>query len=128
MNSLIKHLIALIIVTLAFVPTHLSANQQAYIPEKYRGIILNAPEPDFPASTELRQLGQGIYRLVINPKTGLADEVKVLQSSSARKLDAAAVMAFMQWKFKPGALKEIDVPLSFLHRQVTADLKNAASR
>ena len=128
MTFLIKHLIAVAIITLAFVPTHLSASQQAYIPEKYRGIILNAPEPDFPASTTMRQLGQGVYRLVINPKTGMADEVKVLQSSSTRKLDAAAVMAFMQWKFKPGSIKEIDVPLSFLHRQITADLKKAASR
>jgi outer membrane biosynthesis protein TonB len=128
MNLLIRHLIALVIVTVAFVPTYLDASQQAYIPEKYRGIILNAPEPDFPASTELRQLGQGIYRLIINPKTGLADEVKVLQSSSAKKLDAVAVMAFMQWKFKPGALKEIDIPLSFLHREITADLRKAASR
>ena len=128
MNILIRHLIAFAIVTVAIVPAHLDAGQQAYIPEKYKGIILNAPEPDFPASTELRQLGQGIYRLTINQKTGLADEVKVLQSSSAKKLDAVAVMAFMQWKFKPGALKEIDVPMSFLHRQITADLRNAASR
>jgi outer membrane biosynthesis protein TonB len=128
MNFLTRHLIALAIVTIAFAPAFLEASQQAYIPEKYRGIILNAPQPDFPASTSLRQLGQGIYRLLINPKTGMADEVKVLQSSSAKKLDAVAVFAFMQWKFKPGALKEIDIPMSFLHREITADLRKAASR
>jgi hypothetical protein len=58
------------IVTLAFIPTYLDASQEAYIPEKYKRIILNAPEPDFPVSTSLRQLGQGIYRLRIRYQAG----------------------------------------------------------
>ena len=113
MNFLVGRLIAIAIITVAFVPPYLDASQQAYIPERYRGIILNAPEPDFPASTTNTMSGQGVYRLIINPKTGMADEVQVLMTTGYRKFDAVAVLAFMQWKFRPGALKQIDIPVYF---------------
>ena len=50
---------------------------------------------------------------MVNEKTGTADEVKVLKTTGHRELDASAVLAFMNWKFRPGAVKQRDVLVIF---------------
>jgi hypothetical protein len=87
----------------------------ADIPDKFKGIILYAPETDFPNPKgyfDRAQWIQGVYRLSINPKTGMVDEVKVVRGCG-RYFDAGAVMTFFKWKFRPGALKRLDVPVMF---------------
>ena len=94
-----------------------------YIPDKFKGIILYAPGPvDYSNSGK-----QGIYRLVIDQKTGTVTEVDVLQRSGCQQRDATAVLTFMNWRFKPGTLKQLDVPVLW-DRQATVLLKHAASR
>lgn len=85
------------------------------IPERFKGIILAAPEPDYHrfVGYTFTVKDQGVYRLKINPSSGLVDEVGVLKRCYEKRLDAAAVMAFMAWKFKPGAIKELDVPVIY---------------
>ena len=71
--------------------------------------------------------GDGVYRLTINQKTGTVQEVGVLKRSGVKELDAEAALAFMEWKFRPGSLKQLDVPVSF-RRDVEVKLKNAGSK
>ena len=101
---------------------------EVYIPEKFRGIILRAPEPEYPLGLERQTIfDQGVYRLTINQQTGAVDEVGVLTRCGDRRLDGYAVMAFFQWKLKPGTLKQLDVPVAF-DRSVRVLLKKAAAR
>jgi len=94
-----------------------------YIPDKFKGIILYAPGPvDYSNSGT-----QGVYRLTIDQKTGLVTEVGILLRSGYEKRDATAVLTFMEWKFKPGTLKVLDVPVRW-DRQATVLLKNAGAR
>jgi len=96
---------------------------EVYIPDKFKGIILYAPGPvDYSNSGR-----QGVYRLMIDQKTGLVTEVGILLRSGDQKRDATAVLTFMQWKFKPGALKQLDVPVKW-DRQATVLLRNAGSK
>ena len=108
-------------------PAH--AAPDAFIPPKFKGIILSAPVPNYPESVRSHYtLGaQGIYRLTVNPKNGTVDEVGVLNKAGNAKLDAVVVFEFFKWKFKPGALKQLDVPVMF-EREVRVELKNAAAR
>ena len=89
------------------------ASQQAYIPERFKGIILYAPEPDFPAMrySNNRMMGTGVYRLVINQRSGAVDAVRVLRNIGYPRVDAAAIWALLQWKFRPGAIKQMDLPV-----------------
>ena len=88
--------------------------ENAYVPEKLKSILLYAPDPVFPiASQRMGQHGKGIYRLVINGKTGGVEEVKVLRRTGYRELDASAIWTFFQWKFRPGSIKQLDVPVDF---------------
>jgi TonB family protein len=96
---------------------------EVYIPDKFKGIILYAPGPvDYSNSGT-----QGVYRLTIDQKTGTVTEVGILKRSGYQPRDATAVLTFMQWKFKPGTLKQLDVPVMW-DRQATVLLKNAGSR
>jgi hypothetical protein len=96
---------------------------EVFIPDKYKGIILYAPGPvDYSNSGR-----QGVYRLMIDQKTGVVNEVDILLRSGDQKRDATAVLTFMQWKFKPGTLKSLDVPVMW-DRQATVLLKNAGAK
>jgi TonB family protein len=73
------------------------------IPPEYKKDTISAPDPDYPMHAQhLGYQGQGIYRLMINPKTGIVDEVKVMKSTHCRELDASAIMTLFNWKFRPG--------------------------
>ncbi|HEX4638487.1 MAG TPA: energy transducer TonB [Chthoniobacterales bacterium] len=82
--------------------------------DKFKKDAITAPNPEYPMkSKNLGYQGQGIYRLLVNEKTGAADEVKVLKSTGHRELDATAVMTLFNWKFRPGAVKQRDVLIIF---------------
>ena len=113
----------LLIVLLSWVAPRAVRATEVYIPDKFKGIILYAPGPvDYSNSGT-----QGVYRLTVDQKTGLVTEVGILLRSGYERRDAAAVMTFMQWRFKPGTLKVLDVPVMW-DRQATVLLKNAGAR
>ena len=103
------------------------ADQQADIPDKFKGIILRAPNPNgaSPAVARRAMYTQGVYRLVINYTTGAVDEIKVLKRSAIKNLDASAVIGLPKWKFRPGTLKQLDVPVAFQNSDMRVFLKNA---
>lgn len=105
--------IVLFLVMLAFVGS-VGATDIVRIPAQYKKDALAAPEPEYPMKAQhLGYQGQGIYRLVINEKTGMADEIKVLKTAGHRELDASAVMTLLNWKFQPGTIDHRDVLIVF---------------
>jgi len=94
--------------------TSSNATDIVRISAQYKKDTIAAPDPDYPIKAQhLGYQGQGIYRLAVNDKTGVADEVKVLRTTGHRELDASAVMTLFQWKFRPGAVKQRDVLVVF---------------
>ena len=118
---------------------------QAPITDRFKGIILYALLIDIPVGNLnsnagiLRDQGsrsksvgqsmsaQGVYRMSINQKTGDVDEVGVLRRSGYKQFDAAAVMTFFKWKFKPGAITQLDAPVNF-GRFIEINLRKAGSK
>ena len=113
MNSPLRILLALLLLNLACVAP-LRASEVVRINPKFKADTVDAPDPEYPMKSQhLGYQGNGIYRLEVNQKTGLADEVKVIKSTGYRELDATAVMTLFKWKFRPGAVKERDVFIVF---------------
>ncbi|HJT45055.1 MAG TPA: TonB family protein [Chthoniobacterales bacterium] len=84
------------------------------IPPQYKKDAVAAPDPEYPIKAQhLGYQGQGIYRLIINKKTGMADEIKVLKTTGHRELDATSVMTLLNWKFQPGTIDHRDVLIVF---------------
>src|SRR5690348_13914022 len=79
----------------------------------YPGLIKYV-DPEYPPALYRHGVGgKGVFLLKINTKTGEVDEVKVIKSTGYTALNELAAKAFLQWKFKPGGVKELTVPYEF---------------
>ncbi|HYS95564.1 MAG TPA: energy transducer TonB [Chthoniobacterales bacterium] len=76
--------------------------------------LIKKIEPEYPIGFVTHGAkGRGRFRLTINSKSGLVDEVKILQSTGYRELNELAVKALLQWQFKPGTASPVEVPVEF---------------
>ncbi len=114
------HWLKLTVVSLiAFQASLLSTNAQTRGLETqvYTGTppgLVKKIEPEYPAGFVLHGAeGKGRFRLTINPKSGLVDEVKILKSTGYQDLNKLAVRALLQWQFQPGTRGPVEVPVEF---------------
>lgn len=71
-------------------------------------------EPEYPMGFVIHGAkGRGRFRLTINAKSGLVDEVKIVQSTGFQDLNKLAVKALLQWQFHPGTPSPVEVPVEF---------------
>lgn len=90
------------------------ATRPAEETEFYKRYVTYAPYPDFPMAAVRRGAhGTGVFLLKINSKTGLVEEVKVLKRVGDGGLTAEAVWALLKWRFRPGTVTSVKVPISF---------------
>jgi TonB family protein len=86
---------------------------------KGQGPVLAKVLPDYPYAARDQHLeGSGSYRLNIKPD-GTVSSVTVLKSTGYILLDQAAIHAFRQWRFRPGALHALKIPINFTMKGVT---------
>ena len=57
--------------------------------------------------------GKGIVLVSIDPKTGIVTATRMLQSTGNELLDHAALKAYSKWRFKPGSVPQIKMPIEF---------------
>ena len=63
----------------------------------------------------------------IDAQTGSVTSAVMLKSTGQRILDSAALQAFRQWRFKPGTLTTLDIPIEFTRASpIGPRLKEAA--
>src|SRR4030095_4689573 len=96
-----------ILLTLLFlaVLTPCYATDVVRIPPQYKKDTTAPPDPEYPIKCQhLAYQGQVLYRLIINDKTGVVNEVKVMKSTGHRELDANAGMTLFNWNFRPGII------------------------
>jgi TonB family protein len=75
---------------------------------------ISAPQPDYPlAARQNRIQGSGIFRLVLT-KDGQVDSIQVIKSTGSKLLDDAAEKALRQWRFKPGVMQAVQIPINFV--------------
>ena len=76
--------------------------------------LIKKIEPEYPIGFVIHGVkGRGRFRLTINSKSGLVDEVKIVQSTGYSDLNKLAVKALLQWQFKPGTPSPVEVPVEF---------------
>ena len=78
-----------------------------------RSFAVSTPQPSYPyAARKDGAEGRGIFRLVVDPQ-GNTRSVEILQSTGHIPLDSAATKALKEWRFKPGRVQELVVPVLF---------------
>jgi len=76
--------------------------------------LIKKIEPEYPMGFVIHGAkGSGRFRLTINSKSGLVDEVKIVKSTGYSDLNKLAVKALLQWTFKPGTPSPVEVPVEF---------------
>src|SRR6266436_821495 len=60
-----------------------------------------------------RHQGDGLFRITLDPRSGLVTQVTVIKSTGFASLDNSAVAAIRKWRWKPGKWKEIDISVRF---------------
>ncbi len=59
---------------------------------------------------------KGVVLVKIDPKTGIVTGTRMLQSTGSKLLDGAALKAYSKWRFKPGSVPQVKMPIEFATR------------
>jgi len=79
-----------------------------------RALPTYAPRPVYPSEIRARHItGSGVCVLEIDPGSGKVTEVSMTQSTGNPILDDSAVRTFGKWRFKPGTVSRVRIPIEF---------------
>jgi TonB family protein len=77
--------------------------------------VIKMVRPDYPYLERVNHhQGSGIFRVMLDPKTGAVTDVVVKQSTGFAELDNAVLVAARRWRLRPGKWKEFELPVTFV--------------
>ena len=75
---------------------------------------LYAPRPQYPYEARSRRVtGSGVIVCTVDSGSGSVTGCSVSSSTGSPILDNAATSAFRQWRFRPGTLSKVNIPITF---------------
>jgi TonB family protein len=79
-----------------------------------QSIAITAPLPEYTYEMKRRNLsGSGICVVVVDTATGTVTNATMFQSTGSPLLDKLTIQTFKSWKFKPGTVSQVRVPISY---------------
>jgi TonB family protein len=89
-------------------------NAQSATPTILLPRAIYAPKPVYrPEWAKQGLKGKGVALVTIDTKTGRVAGVRMLQSTGSQLLDGAALQAYSQWRFQPGSVPQVKMPIEF---------------
>ena len=75
------------------------------------------PQPAYQAEWAKRGLkGKGVVLVTIDKETGKVTGAQMLQSTGSKELDGSALEAYSRWRFAPGTVSQVKMPVEFRNR------------
>ncbi len=114
-----SRLLVMFLSALAFVPSLSAiANAQVKISEA-KALVVYAPRPAYPYEARGKHLsGRGVVVVTVDQRSGNVTSARMLQSTGRQILDDAALAAFGRWRFRPGTVSQVKIPINFTMRGV----------
>jgi TonB family protein len=79
-----------------------------------KALALYAPRPQYPYEARSRHVtGSGTIVCTVDSASGSVTGCSVSASTGSPILDGAATSAFRQWRFRPGTLSKVNIPITF---------------
>ena len=94
-----------------------AANISAPVPVSLsvaQSMAITAPLPDYTYEMKRRNLtGSGVCIVTVDPATGTVTNATMFQSTGSPLLDKITTETFKSWRFKPGTVSQVRVPISY---------------
>jgi TonB family protein len=104
----------LLVVFAAAIQDVRAAKPQEHPQPDYRALIVKAYLPEYPYEARRAHItGTGIVFIQIDTLTGKVVSCRMDPSTDNVELDAAALAAFQNWRFKPGTVAKARIPVTF---------------
>ena len=79
-----------------------------------KALAISAPRPEYPYEARSRHItGSGVCVVTVDTGTGSVTDATMAQSIGNPVLDNSAVSAFRRWRFKPGTVSKVRIPITF---------------
>ncbi len=87
---------------------------QAMTMSRAKALAINAPRPQYPYEARSRRItGSGVCVVTVDSGSGSVTGASMTQSIGNSILDDAALSAFRQWRFRPGTVSQVRIPITF---------------
>jgi TonB family protein len=94
-----------------------AANISAPVPMSLsvaQSMAITAPLPDYTYEMKRRNLsGSGVCMVTVDAATGTVTNATMFQSTGNPLLDKITIQTFKGWRFKPGTVSQVRVPISY---------------
>ena len=75
---------------------------------------ISAPRPEYPYEARSRHItGSGVCIVSVDVGSGNVTDASMAQSIGNPILDNSALSAFKRWRFKPGSVAKVRIPITF---------------
>jgi protein TonB len=79
-----------------------------------KALAISAPRPVYPYEARAKHItGSGVCVVSVDTGSGAVTDATMAQSIGTSILDNAALSAFRQWRFRPGSVAKVKIPITF---------------
>jgi periplasmic protein TonB len=79
-----------------------------------KALAVYNPRPPYPYEARAHKImGSGVITVDVDPASGNVTDANVTQSIGNSILDDAAVSTFRRWRFRPGSVSKVRIPITF---------------
>jgi protein TonB len=79
-----------------------------------KALAIVAPKPPYPYEARAHHImGSGVITVDVDAASGNVTDAHVTQSMGNNLLDDAAVSTFRRWRFRPGTVSRVRIPITF---------------
>jgi TonB family protein len=108
------------VLTLLFWPQAARSKTKELGEAEARGLAISRPRPAYPYEARAkREMGSGVAILTVDTPSGHVINAVMAPSTGSKLLDQAALSAFREWRFQPGIVSKVRIPITFTLTGVT---------
>lgn len=79
-----------------------------------QSMAISAPLPTYPYEAKRRNVtGSGVCVVTVDAATGTVTDATMSQSTGSSLLDKLTIQTFKSWRFKPGTVSQVRVPIGY---------------
>jgi periplasmic protein TonB len=79
-----------------------------------KALAISKPQPPYPYEARAKKItGSGVCVVTVDPASGSVTDATMATSIGNNLLDQSALNTFRRWKFKPGSVTKVKIPITF---------------